>query len=151
MDWPNAFPTCGGRKQSPLLLPVSGAGAAALSAPEAKSTFSYGTLSNAKITNNGHTLLVSLPPGFSSDVTIPIKGDPKTATATSILNGKAAARACIRRLTPLPGCHCPGCCCCRPPCTHTKQRVASSWPAGTTSGGCSLSTGASFSAPWPEP
>jgi hypothetical protein len=58
-----------------VLLPASGAAAKALGQPDAKSSFTYGTLSNVKITNNGHTLQVSLPADFKSDVKIPIKGE----------------------------------------------------------------------------
>jgi hypothetical protein len=57
-----------------VLLPAAGAAAKALGAPDAKSTFSYGTLDNPKIVNNGDTLQVSLPADFKSDVKIPIKG-----------------------------------------------------------------------------
>jgi carbonic anhydrase len=77
MDWPNTFDGCRGNKQSPVLLPASGAAAKALGQPDAKSSFSYGTLSSAKITNNGHTLQVSLPADFKSDVKIPIKGEQR--------------------------------------------------------------------------
>jgi hypothetical protein len=58
-----------------VLLPAAGAAAKALGQPDAKSSFSYGTLTNAKIVNNGHTLQVSLPAGFKSDVKVPIKGE----------------------------------------------------------------------------
>ncbi len=71
---PNRFPTCRGKRQSPVLLPAAGAAAKALGQPDAKSTFSYGVLTNPKIVNNGHTLQVSLPANFKSDVKIPIKG-----------------------------------------------------------------------------
>jgi hypothetical protein len=57
-----------------VLLPASGAAAKALGQPDAKSSFVYGTLNNAKIVNNGHTLQVTLPADFKSDVKIPIKG-----------------------------------------------------------------------------
>jgi hypothetical protein len=40
----------------------------------AKSSFSYGKLSNPAIINNGHTLQVALPPDFKSEVLIPIRG-----------------------------------------------------------------------------
>lgn len=71
---PNEFPTCRGKRQSPVLLPAAGAAAKALGQPDAKSSFSYGVLNNPKIVNNGHTLQVSLPADFKSDVKIPIKG-----------------------------------------------------------------------------
>jgi hypothetical protein len=58
-----------------VLLPAAGAAAKALGQPDAKSTFSYGTLTNGKVINNGHTLQVVLPAGFTSDVQIPIKGE----------------------------------------------------------------------------
>ena len=88
MDWPSSFAACRGRKQSPLLLPVAGAAAGSLQAPDAKSSFSYGTLTNAKVVNNGHTLQVSLSAGFKSDARVPIKGSAKTATAASVLTGR---------------------------------------------------------------
>jgi hypothetical protein len=47
----------------------------ALPAAAAKSTFSYGSLTNPTIANNGHTLMVTLPEGFKSDVKIPIRGE----------------------------------------------------------------------------
>jgi len=56
------------------MLPASGAAAKALGQPDAKSSFSYGTLRNSQIANNGHTLQVSLPADYKSDVKIPIKG-----------------------------------------------------------------------------
>jgi carbonic anhydrase len=71
---PNHFPACRGKRQSPVLLPATGAAAKALGQPDAKSTFSYGVLSNPKVVNNGHTLQVSLPADFVSSVKIPIKG-----------------------------------------------------------------------------
>jgi hypothetical protein len=74
-DWPNTFDGCRSKKQSPILLPGSGAAAEALSKPDAMSTFSYGTLSNPRVANTGHTLQVSLPADFTSDVKIPIKGE----------------------------------------------------------------------------
>jgi len=75
LEWPNTFPGCRGGKQSPVLLPASGAAAKALGQPDAKSSFSYGTLTNGQIVNNGHGLQVSLPDDFKSDVKIPIKGE----------------------------------------------------------------------------
>eukprot|EP00878_Enallax_costatus_P016188 GHUV01016978.1.p1 GENE.GHUV01016978.1~~GHUV01016978.1.p1 ORF type:complete len:321 (+),score=87.31 GHUV01016978.1:404-1366(+) len=92
MNWVNDFQTCRGQKQSPILLPATGATAKGLMSPPGKSMFSYGVLTNPKVVNNGHTLQVSIPAGFSSDVQIPIVGDKKTATGTSILaatNGKS--------------------------------------------------------------
>ena len=71
----NSFPTCRGKRQSPVLLPAAGAAAKALGQPDAKSTFSYGILTNPKIVNNGHTLQVSLPADFVSNVKIPVKGE----------------------------------------------------------------------------
>ena len=56
------------------MLPTSGAAAAALGQPSAKSSFSYSPLTGAKIVNNGHTLQVAFPEGYTSDVKIPIKG-----------------------------------------------------------------------------
>lgn len=56
------------------MLPAAGAAADALPKADAKSTFSYGKLTNAAIVNNGHTLQVSLPEGFTSDVKIPVLG-----------------------------------------------------------------------------
>jgi hypothetical protein len=49
--------------------------AQALQAPAAKSSFSYGTVNNPTILNNGHTLQVPLPADFKSDVKIPVKGE----------------------------------------------------------------------------
>lgn len=48
--------------------------AMALKAPAGKSKFSYGTLTNPTIVNNGHGLQVTLPANFVSDVQIPIAG-----------------------------------------------------------------------------
>ena len=75
MDWPNSFQGCRGQKQSPVLLPARGAAADALGQPDAKSSFKYGTLSNAQVVNNGHTLQVPLPASYQSDVKIPVKGE----------------------------------------------------------------------------
>lgn len=71
---PNLFPACRGKRQSPVLLPATGAAAKTLGQPDAKSSFSYGVLNNPKVVNNGHTLQVSLPADFVSTVKIPIKG-----------------------------------------------------------------------------
>lgn len=49
--------------------------AKSLDSPAGKSTFSYGSLTNPTIINNGHTLQVSLPADFKSDVKIPIRGE----------------------------------------------------------------------------
>lgn len=70
----NRFEACRGLKQSPIMLPTAGAAAAAMPRAEAKSTFSYGSLTNAAIVNNGHTLQVALPVTFTSDVKIAILG-----------------------------------------------------------------------------
>jgi hypothetical protein len=88
MDWPNTFEGCRGTKQSPVLLPASGVAAKALGQPDAKSSFSYGTLSNAKIVNNGHSLQVTLPADFTSDVKIPVKGEGRAPMhVTAALSG----------------------------------------------------------------
>jgi hypothetical protein len=87
-DWPNAFPACAGPKQSPVYLPGAGAGKEALQRPAARSTFSYGTLRDGNITNNGHTLQVSLPPELESEVKVPVCGDRGAAKATSIISGE---------------------------------------------------------------
>lgn len=88
LDWGASFPTCRGTKQSPVLLPAAGARAATTPVVDAKTKFSYGAITNAKVVNNGHALQVTLPAGYSSNVQVPIKGDATRATATSIINGK---------------------------------------------------------------
>jgi carbonic anhydrase len=80
LEWANTFEKCRGQRQSPVLLPVAGAAGSRLEQPEAKSSFSYGTLTNPKIVNNGRTLQVSIPADFRSDVNIPIKGEPTGST-----------------------------------------------------------------------
>lgn len=70
----NKFEGCRGNKQSPILLPATGAAAESLEKPAAKSTFSYGTIKDAVIQNNGHGMQVSLPKDFKSDVKIPVLG-----------------------------------------------------------------------------
>eukprot|EP00882_Tetradesmus_deserticola_P008549 GHRQ01009014.1.p1 GENE.GHRQ01009014.1~~GHRQ01009014.1.p1 ORF type:complete len:334 (+),score=119.30 GHRQ01009014.1:69-1070(+) len=89
LDWPAEFETCRGKKQSPILLPTTGAAGKALPAAAAKSTFSYGKISNPTIVNTGHTLQVALPAGFKSNVQIPIRGAKDKATPTSILSSSA--------------------------------------------------------------
>jgi hypothetical protein len=75
----------------------------------AKSSFSYGKLSNPTIINNGHTLQVALPADFKSDVMIPIRGElrsvnlhaavrpvyklPAAAAAAAVAVGMPAAGA----------------------------------------------------------
>eukprot|EP00775_Hariotina_reticulata_P003382 gene3382-3656_t len=88
LDWGSNFPQCKGRRQSPLLLPAA-TGLAVQRVPriKAKSTFSYGKLTDPVIVNNGHTLQVTMPSGFQSDVKIPVAGDKQKATAVSVLNG----------------------------------------------------------------
>jgi hypothetical protein len=56
-------------------LPAAGAAAAALPRADAKSSFSYGSLTDAVIVNNGHTLQVALPQTFNSSVMIPVLGE----------------------------------------------------------------------------
>lgn len=70
----NRFEQCRGSKQSPIMLPAAGAAAAALPKADAKSTFSYGNLTNAVIVNNGDTLQVAVPASFTADVQIPVLG-----------------------------------------------------------------------------
>uniref|UniRef100_A0A383WA83 Carbonic anhydrase n=1 Tax=Tetradesmus obliquus TaxID=3088 RepID=A0A383WA83_TETOB len=89
LNWPGEFEQCRGNKQSPILLPASGAAGKAWPAAGAKSSFSYSSLSNPTILNNGHTLMVALPADYKSAVTIPIRGDKKTATPTSIVSSSA--------------------------------------------------------------
>jgi hypothetical protein len=62
-----------------VLLPATGAAAKALGKPDGVATFSYGVLNNPTVANNGHTLQVSLPADFKSDVKIPIKGIGRVA------------------------------------------------------------------------
>lgn len=40
-----------------------------------RSSFSYGTVANPSITNNGHAIQVALPEGFQSNVRIPVRGE----------------------------------------------------------------------------
>ncbi|KAF6265509.1 alpha carbonic anhydrase [Scenedesmus sp. NREL 46B-D3] len=87
LDWPAQFETCRGSKQSPILVPASGAAGKALPAVDAKSHFNYGQVKNPTIVNTGHTLQVALPADFQSDVNIPIRGDKNSAVPTSIISG----------------------------------------------------------------
>jgi hypothetical protein len=41
----------------------------------ARPTFSYGTVTDAPITNNGHTVVVTLPDNMTSTVRLPIYGE----------------------------------------------------------------------------
>jgi carbonic anhydrase len=87
LEWGNTFEKCRGQRQSPVMLPVTGAAASRLEQPDAKSSFSYGTLTDPKIVNNGHTLQVSLPADFQSDVKIPIKGEDTSSSRVSEFEG----------------------------------------------------------------
>lgn len=57
-----------------------------LRAPAGKSTFMYGTLTNPVIVNNGHTLQVSLPKNFESNVRIPFRGQTSVSTTSACVN-----------------------------------------------------------------
>ncbi|KAF6265506.1 alpha carbonic anhydrase [Scenedesmus sp. NREL 46B-D3] len=87
LDWVNDFPGCRGQKQSPVFLPSAREAAtwSLLQPPPAKATFSYGQATNPVVLNNGHTLQVVLPTGFTSNVRIPVKGNTNTALSTSIV------------------------------------------------------------------
>uniref|UniRef100_A0A383W3S8 Carbonic anhydrase n=1 Tax=Tetradesmus obliquus TaxID=3088 RepID=A0A383W3S8_TETOB len=100
LDWPGSFPQCRGKKQSPVMLPGTGAAAEGLKAPAAKSTFDYGTVTNPIIINNGHTLQVPLPADFKSDVKIPVLGDIATAKATSVLQAGSSGKATYVKAAP---------------------------------------------------
>uniref|UniRef100_A0A383W6I3 Uncharacterized protein n=1 Tax=Tetradesmus obliquus TaxID=3088 RepID=A0A383W6I3_TETOB len=90
LDWPGSFEACRGAKQSPILLPATGAAGKMMPAAAAKSSFSYGSLSNPTIINNGHTLQVPLPDDFKSDVTIPIRGQRQAPTLRHFCSSEAS-------------------------------------------------------------
>ncbi|WIA22790.1 hypothetical protein OEZ86_009742 [Tetradesmus obliquus] len=96
LDWPGSFEACRGAKQSPILLPATGAKGKALRTAAAKSSFRYGSLTNPNVVNNGHTLMVALPTDFQSAVTIPFRGDINTAKATSIITSSDAVKGRVK-------------------------------------------------------
>ncbi|KZS12235.1 Carbonic anhydrase-related protein 10 [Daphnia magna] len=71
LEWPKKFPTCGGRRQSPIdIHPKS----TELEAFPSIKFHNYGLIDNLEFVNNGHSAAANLPKDFPKDKTPGISG-----------------------------------------------------------------------------